>query len=115
MTIDLSVATIIFIASSITIVGGAVKILFEAKKALTKPLTDFDEKLKHHDRCLENDLRHLEKLDGLVEELGDAINLIVSSDCVILDHLKEGNHTGEIDEKIKELDKWLVSRKEYKV
>lgn len=115
MTINLSVATIIFVASSITIVGGAVKILFEAKKALTKPISEIESRLERHDKCLDRDHHHLQKIDDLIGELGEAVNLLVSADAVMLDHMKTGNCTGEIDAQIKELDKWLVRRKEYKV
>lgn len=115
MTINLSVATIIFIASSITVVGGAVKILLEAKRAIEKPIKDIETKIEHHERCLENDLEHLQKIDTLIEELGEAVNLLVSADAVMLDHMRTGNSTGEIDAQIKDLDEWLVSRKEYKV
>lgn len=115
MVINLSIATIVFVASSITIVGGAVKILLEAKKALAKPIDDIEKKIQHHDKYLDRDRQHLNKIDGLIEELGEAVNLLVAADIVILDHMKTGNATGEIDEQIKELDKWLVSRKEYKV
>lgn len=115
MTVDLGVATIIYIASSITIVGGAIKVLFEAKKALAKPIDDIEQKLQHHDKCLDRDRQHLDKIDDLIAELGEAVNLLVAADAVMLDHMKTGNATGEIDKQIKELDKWLVSRKDYKV
>lgn len=115
MTIDLSVATIVYIASSLTIVGSAIKILYEAKKAVEKPVKDMQTKLEDHDTRLEHDQEHLERIDGLIEELGEAVNLLVSADCVILDHLKDGNSTAAIDETIKEMDGWLVSRKKYKV
>jgi len=115
MTIDLSLATIIYIASSLTIVGSAIKILFEAKKAVEKPVKDIQDKIEDHDTQLAHDQEHLEKIDGLIEELGEAVNLLVSANCVILDHLKDGNSTEAIDETIKAMDGWLVSRKKYKV
>lgn len=115
MEISLSVATIIYIASSITIVGSAIKILYEAKKSVEKPVKDVQAKVEDHDTRLERNQEHLEKIDGLIEELGEAVNLLVSADCVILDYLKDGQNEEEIDETIKAMDGWLVSRKKYKV
>ena len=45
MTIELDLATLIYRASCIGIVGAAVKILYSAKKALLKPLDDINKKL----------------------------------------------------------------------
>lgn len=115
MTISLSVATIVYVASCLTIVGGAIKILIEAKKAVEKPVKDVQEKVETHEEWLEKNQEHLDKIDSLIEELGEAVNLLVSADCVILDYLKDGQNEEEIDETIKAMDGWLVSRKKYKV
>lgn len=115
MTIELNVATIIYIASSIGIVGGAVKILLEAKKALTKPLEEINKKMQRYDECLDKDKKHFDKIDIVIEELGDATNLLVSASRTTLAHMKDGNHTGDIDKQLKQIDEWLVDRKDYKV
>lgn len=114
LEITVSIANILYLAGGIVCIGGAIKILYEAKKALTRPLEEIDKKFDHYDDCLENDKEHLEKIDVLIEELGEAVNLLVSSQKVSLLHMESGNNTGEIKEEIKELDKWLVRRKEYK-
>ena len=59
MTVELNIATIIYLASCIITVGGAVKILMEAKKALQKPLDEVEKKLEHYDQCLDKDKKHL--------------------------------------------------------
>lgn len=115
MTIELNIATIIYIASCIGILGAAVKILAEAKKALTKPIEDIRNKMEHYDDCLDRDKKHLEKIDIAIEELGDATNLLVSASRVTLAHMKDGNSTGDIDKQLKRIDEWLVERKDYKI
>ena len=115
MTIELNIATIIYIATAIGTVGAAVKILSEAKKALTKPLEEMNDRLRLHDECLARDKRHLEKIDVAIEELGDATNLLVSASRVTLAHMKDGNSTGDIDKQLKRIDEWLVERKDYKI
>lgn len=115
MTIDLNVATIIYLASCIITVGGAVKVLLEAKKALQKPLDEVNKKIEHYDKCLDNDMRHLEKIDEVLEENTKAINMIVDIDLTMLRHMSDGNNTGEINEKIKKIEDWLFAGKEYKI
>lgn len=113
MTVELNIATIIYIASAIGVVGSAVKILFEAKKALTKPLEEINKKLEHFEECLDKDKRHIDKIDSAIAELGEATNLMVSASRITLAHLRDGNNTGEIDAKVKEIDNWLIERKDY--
>ena len=115
MTIELNIATIIYFASCVITVGGAVKILLEAKKALQKPLDEVNEKLAHYDKCLDRDKKHLDKLDLVVEENAKAINMIVDIDLTMLRHMSDGNNTGEINEKIKKVENWLFAGKEYKL
>lgn len=122
MTVTLNPAMILYIASFIGVVGAAVKVLADAKKAIQKPLTEVNEKFNHYDDCLGRDKKHLEELDetvgelsGIVSELGEATNLLVSANRTVLLHLKDNNHTGEIDKQVKELDDWLVNRKDYKI
>lgn len=115
MTIELNIATIIYIATAVGTVGAAVKILSEARKALTKPLQEINDRLSLHDECLARDKKHLDKIDGVIEELGDATNLLVSASRVTLAHMKDGNSTGDIDKQLKLIDEWLVERKDYKI
>lgn len=115
MTIELNVATIIYIASCVITVGGAVKILMEAKKALQKPLDQVDEKIEHYDACFSRDKERLDKLDTMVEQNAKAINMLVDIDLTMLRHMADSNHTGEINEKIKKIEGWLFEGKEYKI
>ena len=114
MTITLSMATIIYVASCVTVIGGAIKILAEAKKSLQKPLAELEQKVVDHDKFLSNDKTHLDKIDYALEDLTKSFNMLVKSNRVILDHLAEGNHTGEIQSTLKEIDAWLMDGKQYK-
>lgn len=114
MTIELNIATIIYICTCIITVGGAVKILLEARKALQKPIDEVNRKLEHYDQCLDKDKRHLDKLDDMVSENASAISMMVDANLTMLRHMSDGNHTGEIKEKIKMLEDWLYKGKGYK-
>lgn len=115
MTIELNIATIIYVATAIGTVGTAVKILMEAKKALTKPLGEINDRLRLHDECLARDKRHLEKIDVAIEELGTATNLLISSNIAQMSHTIYGNHTEDLKEQKKQMEDWLVQRKDYKI
>ena len=108
MTIQLDMATVIYIASCIGILGAAVKILYSAKKALLKPLDNINSKLTDHDKFLANDKAKLEKIDYILADMTDSMNMLIKSHRTVLYHLQEGNHTGEIKEEIEELDNWLI-------
>lgn len=113
MTIQLDLATVIYVASCIGILGGAVKVLYSAKKALVKPLDDINMKLADHDKFLANDKAKLEKIDYVLTDMTDSLNMLIKSHKTVLMHLEDGNHTGEIKKEINDLDEWLVSRRVY--
>ena len=111
MTIELSWATIIYFCTCIITVGGALKVLNEATKALKKPLDEVNEKLAHYDKCLDRDKNHLDKVDYAIEDLTKSINMLIKSNRTILYHLEEGNHSGEIKQELKDLDDWLLDKR----
>lgn len=115
MTIELNFAAIICVASCIITVGGAIKVLAEAKKALQKPLEEVNAKINKHDALLDRDYEHLAKLDAVAEENAKAINMLVDIDLTMLRHMSDGNNTKEINEKIKKIEDWLFAGKEYKL
>ncbi|MBQ2055432.1 MAG: hypothetical protein II489_03950 [Bacteroidaceae bacterium] len=104
----MTTATIIYIASCIGVIGAAVKVLWNAKQALVKPLDDMNTKLKEHEQYLENDKRRLEEISKSIDELTEAINILIKSQQTVLDHLEDGNHSGEIKADKKRLNDWLV-------
>lgn len=112
--ITISLANLLYICTAISIVGGAIKILWEAKKSLQKPLDEIDAKFEHYDKCLKNDQEHFEQVDRVLENLTQSMNMLIKSHRTVLYHMQDGNHTGEITREIEELDDWLLQGKEYK-
>jgi len=111
MTIQLDMATVIYVASCIGILGAAVKILYSAKKALLKPLDDINKRIEEHDKILASDKAKLEKIDYVLVDMTDSLNMLIKSHKTVLMHLEEGNHTGEIKKEIDALDNWLINRR----
>ena len=114
MTIEINMVTIISFCTCVVTVGGAVKILLEAKKAFQKPLDTVNEKLIYYDQCLKNDKTRLDDIDNVLSDLTQSINMLVKSNRTMLYHMEDGNHTGEIKSELQELDEWLMQGKEYK-
>ena len=114
MVIELNMITIISFCTCIVTVGGAVKILLEAKKAFQKPLDAVNEKMIYYDQCLKNDKKRLDDIDNVLSDLTQSINMLVKSNRTMLYHMEEGNHTGEIKSELQEIDEWLMEGKEYK-
>ena len=107
----ISMATAMSVLSLIVAIGAAVKVLYSAKKWLEKPLDEINKKLKEHEEYLENDKKRLEEISKSLDALTDAINILIKSHQTVLDHLEEGNHTGEIREEKKHLNDWLVDKR----
>ena len=115
MIIELNMVTVVAIASCIVAVGGAIKILIEFKRAMQAPFKEVNEKIDTIEAWLDNDKKHLDKIDGAIAELGEATNLLVAAFKVSLVHMKDGNNTGEISKQVEKLDEWLIGRKDYKI
>ena len=108
MTIQLDLATVVYIASCIGIVGAAVKILYSAKKALLKPLDDIKIRLEEYDKFFANDNERIEKMEAMMADMTNSMNMLIKSHRTVLYHLQDGNHSGEIKKEIEELDNWLI-------
>ena len=109
MTVD--TATIIYIASCIGVIGGALKILSSAKKALLKPLDDINNRLAEHETFLANDKDRLERIDNNLTGINNSINMLIKSHRTVLYHLEDGNHSGAIKKEIENLDDWLIENR----
>lgn len=112
VTIELNIATLIYIASCVTVIGGALGVLAKAKNALVSPLNEINQKLAEHEEYLSNDKQHFDKIDYILEDLIRSNNMLIKSHRTVLHHLEEGNHSGEIKSDIKQIDDWLIERKE---
>lgn len=115
MTIELNLTMIICVASCILTVGGAIKLLAELKKVMKHPLEETNARVAHCEKCLRNDKEHLEKIDVAIEELGQATNLLISSNIAMMSHTIYGNHIETLKEEKKHMEDWLVERKDYKI
>lgn len=115
MTVELNMVTIIYVCTCVVTIGGAVKILAEARKALQKPLDEIHDRFDKYDQYFTADKKHLDRLDEIAEENLRSINMLVDIDLTMLRHMSDGNHTGEINEKIKKIEDWLFAGKEYKL
>ena len=114
MTISLNLANVVSICTCITVIIAAIKALWEVKKMLSKPLDEINKKMDDHDKFLANDKSHMEKIDYILEDFTKAINLLVKSQKTVLSHMRDGNHSGEIQQRENELDDWLMEGKKYK-
>ena len=113
MTIHLDLPTLVYLASAFTILVASVKILLSAKKALLKPLDEINKKLLDHDKRVKDNEVKLEKIDYVLADLTDAVNLLIEATKTSLEHQEGGNHTGEIKDAIEDIEKWLLSRNRY--
>ena len=104
-------ATLIYLASCIGIVGAAVKILHSAKTALLRPLDDINKRLAEYDTFLANDKQKIENIEEIMGDMTESMNMLIKSHRTVLHHLQEGNHSGEIKAEIEELDNWLIDSK----
>ena len=104
----ISMATLMSVLSLIIAIGAAVKVLYSAKKWLEKPLDEINKKLKEHEEYLENDKKRLEEISKALDDLTEAINMLIKSNLTMMEHLEEGNHSGEIRAEKKALNDWLI-------
>ena len=108
--IEVSIATILTVASWIVAVGAAIKVLVDAKKVFKKPFDDIEARLQHHDECLARDKQKLEKMDYTLQNVVESNKMLIKSNMVMLKHMEEGNHNGEIKAQEEKLNDWLVER-----
>lgn len=114
MTISLNLANVVSICTCITVIIAAIKALWEVKKLLSKPLDEINKRLDSHEQAIDTAKSHREKIDYVLEDFTEAINLLIKSQKTVLSHMRDGNHTGEIKERENELDEWLMEGKKYK-
>lgn len=108
MTIHLEIADVVFVCSTIVVIGGAIKVLLSVKKALTKPLDDIKAKMDEYDSYFGRDKEHLGRIDDTLEELNESMHILIKSQKTVLSHMRDGNHTGEIREREEEIDNFLI-------
>ena len=101
MTLNLEF--ILGICAVIVAIGGAVTYV---KKAITVALTPHKDVKERLDR----DYRRLNQHDKQLEELQKDMKQSLLSTSVMLGHMESGNNTGEIAERHRELEKYLINK-----
>lgn len=110
MTITLSWATLIVLASGITVIGAAWKTIKEAQKALNKPKEELSDKLKHYDECLANDKKRLDEIEDALEREKKDNEVVLKTLKEIIKHLRTKNNTDEMKKVEENIDNYLIER-----
>ena len=76
---------------------------------LTKIITEIRKPGLTVAKMLDNDNKRIKKLREDMDKLNDAMRLLMKSNLIILDHMSEGNHVGEMDKMEKEIRDFLLS------
>lgn len=105
MTFTLTQLWQLFLAmcGSIATIAGAGAIVYEIYKALKKPDSERDMKLKRHQELLDNDNKRL-------KELEESNKIIMQSMLALMTHAIDGNHTDELKQARDDLQKYLIRR-----
>lgn len=105
MTFTLTQLWQLFLAmcGSIATIAGAGAVLYGIYKALKKPDSERDMKLKRHQELLENDNKRL-------KELEESNKIIMQSMLALMTHAIDGNHTDELKQARDDLQKYLIRR-----
>lgn len=111
MTITLSWATLIVLASGITAIGAAWKTIKEAQKALNRPKEELSDKLKHYDECLAKDKKRLDEIEANLELEKKDNEVVLKTLKEIIKHLRTKNNTDAMKKVEENIDNYLIERK----
>lgn len=110
MTITLTWATLIVLASGIAAIGTAWKTIKEAQKALNKPKEELSDKLKHYDECLANDKKRLDEIEGALERQKKDNEVMLKTLKELIKHFRTNNNTDEMKKVEENIDNYLIER-----
>ena len=91
------------VCGAVITVSGAGAAVIAIIKALRKPDTERDEKLKRHDEPLDNDNKRL-------RELEESNKIIMQSMLALMSHAIDGNHTEDLKQARDDLQSYLIRR-----
>lgn len=60
-------------------------------------------------KMLDNDNKRINKLRADMDKLNDAMRLLMKSNLILLDHMGEGNHVGEMNKMEEEIRDFLLN------
>lgn len=111
MSIEVTWATLLYVASSIGVIWAAIKCIGEARRAVSKPIEENESRLNHIESCLDNDKKRMDNLEQQQAVMASDIKQLLSATVVMLSHMGDGNHTGEIKRKHAELEEYIIDGK----
>lgn len=103
--------SIVYLAGVIVTVGAAIKLMYEFKKKMDEPYQKIQDRLDHHDKCLERDKNAIEKLQGEQDQIIEDNRQILLVLSTMLSHMETGNNTGQVRATRDDLDRYLINRK----
>lgn len=105
MTFTLTQLWQLFLAmcGSIATIAGAGAVLYGIYKALKKPDSERDMKLKRHQELLDNDNKRL-------KELEESNKIIMQSMLALMSHELDGNHKTELEKARNDLQEYLIKK-----
>lgn len=91
------------LCGSLATIATAGAIIYKVYKAVKKPDTERDDKLKKHAELLDKDNKRL-------KELEESNKIIMQSLLALMSHELDGNHTQNLKEARDDLQKYLIQR-----
>ena len=106
-----TIAVILLMLGAYSTVMNAIKAHREEKKLRDSPITKLTERVDRHDTLLEKDKDRLDALEHSVGTLQTEGTLTLKSVKALLSHGVNGNSVDKMQDCIKEIDDYLISRK----
>lgn len=104
--ITISLETLLFICSSIAVIGGALVWVKKGISPFTEPLKRLDELEDHRTGCDSK----FEEQALMNKEMSEDINMILKSILLLMKHAETGNCTGEVGKGRSTLEEYIVNR-----
>ena len=103
MTIELTLGNIASFCGAVIALAGLIKLLIEAKKAVSGPYEEMNKKLKKQDE-------RIEALEDEVMKQSEDNRQMLTTLKLILKHMRTGNNTGEMQDAEDALDEYIINR-----
>lgn len=91
----------------ISTIGLALTYLYRTYKFVKKPADEITDKIKEHDGYFANDKARLDNLEHMMVDMRKCMVLLLESEVAVLEHLEDGNHTKDLQEKKRNIDNYL--------
>ena len=104
MEITITLSQVLAIAAAISAIAAAYKIV-------SKPVKTLNEKFDKYDKLLDNDKKHLEKLDAMMIDIKNDLNVQGDMTYQILSHMATNNNTGGMASALDKYNEFFRHRK----